>query len=60
MKEMENERKLREFIESFITNPCYGLQGKNWAHGAIDFACYSGLISLYIRDLLMEEYQLNH
>lgn len=55
---MDYEKKLREYIDLILNNPCYQLEAKEWAYGATDFAYGSGLINWEVRNKLQTDYKL--
>lgn len=55
---MDYEKKLREYIESVMSNPIYQPECKEWAFGAAGFAYDAGLISLHVRNMIQTEYSL--
>ncbi|MCC8024725.1 MAG: hypothetical protein LIP16_05430 [Clostridium sp.] len=52
------EKELREYIESLLTKPYDCNTVKEWAFGAVDFSCQSGLIDISIRDSIQQDYKL--
>lgn len=55
---MDYEKKLREYISSLVDNPSYRSNWKEWAFGAVDFACQARLINPETRNGLQDEYKL--
>ena len=59
MKERTVYQKLEAYCEDVLScKYCEEKQARNWAFGAIDFACNAGLITVEEFDELLEKYAL--
>lgn len=58
MKKESMKEKLEEYCRETISDSRYGNAKRDWAFGAIDFACNAGLISSREYEALLEEFQL--